>query len=341
MADSRFYSVSGPFTLAELAEAAQADLLDGADGSKQISDIAPLDTAGGDAISFIDNKRYVENFAKTRAGACIAEPKLADRAPSGTSILLSETPYLAFARVARAFYPPPRVEAGISPGATIDALATLGKGCRIDPGAVIGARSEIGERCHIGANAVIGEGVVIGDDCIIGACASLSHSTLGDRVYIYPGARIGQEGFGFASSAAGHLRIPQIGRVIIHDDVEVGANTTIDRGSGSDTIIGAGCMIDNQVQIAHNVHLGRCCVIVSQVGISGSTKLGDFVVCAGQVGFAGHLTIGDGVTLAARAGVIHDLKAGGTYGGLPAVPIMQWRRQTVALARLGRRTAAR
>jgi len=340
MADSRFFSVSGPFTVAELAETAQADLLDGADGSKKITDIAPLEAAGGDAISFIDNKRYIETFTKTRAGACIAAPKLADRAPPGTSILLSETPYLAFARVARAFYPPAEVEAGVSPAATVDATATLGNGCRIDPGAVIGARSKIGERCHIGANAVIGEGIVIGDDCIIGACASLSHSALGDRVYIYPGARIGQDGFGFASSAAGHLRIPQVGRVIIHDDVEVGANTTIDRGSGSDTIIGAGCMIDNQVQIAHNVHLGRCCVIVSQVGISGSTKLGNFVVCAGQVGLAGHLTIGDGVTLAARSGVMHDLEAGKTYGGAPAIPIMQWRRQTVAIAKLGMRRAA-
>ena len=341
MADTRFYSVRGPFTVTELAEIGLCRLREGVDGSKQITDIAPLDAAGGDAISFIDNKRYFETFTKTRAGACIAAPKLADRAPPGTSILVSETPSLAFARVARAFYPPPRVAAGISPGATVDATATLGKGCRIDPGAVIGARSEIGERCHIGVNAVIGEGVVIGDDCIIGACASLSHSILSERVYIHPGARIGQEGFGFASSEAGHLRIPQIGRVIIHDDVEVGANTTIDRGSGSDTIIGAGCKIDNLVQIAHNVHLGRCCVIVSQVGISGSTKLGDFVVCAGQAGFSEHLTIGDGVTLAARAGVIHDLEAGRTYGGAPAVPIMQWRRQTVALTRLGMKTASR
>jgi UDP-3-O-[3-hydroxymyristoyl] glucosamine N-acyltransferase len=338
MADSRFFSVAGPFTVGELAETAQAELPNGVDGSKKITDISPLDAARGDAISFIDNKRYFETFTKTRAGACIASPKLADGAPPGTSILLSETPQLAFARVARAFYPQPRVKAGISPRATIDAMATLGKGCRVDPGAVIGARSEIGGRCHIGANAVIGEGTVVGDDCIIGACASLSHSILGDRVYVHPGASIGQDGFGFVSSAAGHMRIPQIGRVIIHDDVEVGAGTTIDRGSGSDTIIGAGCKIDNLVQIAHNVQLGRCCVIVSQVGISGSTKLGDFVVCAGQAGFADHLTIGDGVTLAARAGVIHDLEAGGTYGGAPAIPVMQWRRQTVALTRLGMRT---
>ena len=155
MADSRFFSVSGPFTVAELAEMAQADLPDGVDGSKQITDIAPLDAAGGDAISFINNKRYFETFTKTRAGACIASPKLADGAPPGTSILLSETPQLAFARVARAFYPQPRVKAGISPRATIDAMATLGKGCRVDPGAVIGARSEIGGRCHIGAIASI------------------------------------------------------------------------------------------------------------------------------------------------------------------------------------------
>ena len=341
MADTRFYSVSGPFTVAELAETAQADLRDGADGSRLIKDIAPLDAAGDDAISFFDNKRYFEFFTKTRAGACIAKPKFADRAPPETSILLSETPSLAFARVARVFYPPPKVEAGISPSAIVDATATLGKECRIDPGAVIGTRCQIGERCHIGANAVIGEGSVVGDDCLIGACASLSHSILGDRVYIHPGARIGQDGFGFTSSEAGHLRIPQIGRVVIHDDVEIGANTTIDRGSGSDTIIGAGCKIDNQVQIAHSVHLGRCCVIVSQVGISGSTKLGDFVACAGQAGFSEHLTIGDGVKLAARAGVINDLEAGRTYGGAPAVPIMDWRRQTVALTRLGMKTPAR
>ena len=166
------------------------------------------------------------------------------------------------------------------------------------------------------------------------AGASLSHCLVGERVMIYPGARIGQEGFGFASGPQGHLRMPHVGRVIIHDDVEIGANTTIDRGSSRDTVIGPGCMIDNLVQIAHNVELGKGCVIVSQVGISGSTKLGDFVVCGGQVGFAGHLTIGDGVELAARAGVMHDLEAGRAYGGVPAVPLVQWKRQLVVLARL-------
>ena len=334
MADPRFISARGPYALAELAEAAEAELKTGADGSIRIVDIAPLDAAESNTISFLDNKRYIEAFTKCRAGACVVHPSLADRAPPGMALLLAEQPYQAFTRVVREFYPPPTVEPGIAPSAVIDPDATLGPGCRIDPGAVIGPRCEIGARCHIGANAVVGAGVVIGDDCIIGACASLSHCLVGERVMIYPGVRIGQEGFGFASGPQGHLRMPHVGRVIIHDDVEIGANTTIDRGSSRDTVIGPGCMIDNLVQIAHNVELGKGCVVVSQVGISGSTTLGDFVVCGGQVGFAGHLTIGYGVELAARAWVTRDLEPGRTYGGFPAVPAAQWKRQAAVLARL-------
>ena len=334
MADPRFISVRGPFALAELAGVAEAELGPGADGSKRIVDIAPLEAAGGDAISFLDNPRYADAFAKSRAGACIVHPRHAERAPPGMALLLAEHPYQAFARVARAFYPPPSVEPGIAPSVAIDPSATLGSGCRVDPGAVIGPRCEIGARCHIGANVVIGTGVVIGDDCIIGACASLSHCVVGERALIGPGARIGQVGFGFASGPEGNLRLPHVGRVVIHDDVDIGANTTIDRGSSRDTVIGPGCVIDNLVQIAHNVQLGRGCVIVAQVGISGSTKLGDFVVCGGQVGLAGHLNIGDRVELAARAGVTRDLEQGRAYGGVPAVPLMQWKRQAAALARL-------
>ncbi len=334
MADPRFISARGPFALSELAKAAHAELAPDADGSMLIVDIAPLEAAQDDTISFLDNKRYVEAFTKSRAGACVVHPSLAERAPPGMALLLDGHPYRAYTRVARLFYPAPAVEPHISPAAMIDPAATLGADCRVDPGAVIAARVEIGARCHIAANAVIGAGVAIGDDCLIGACASLVRCLVGDRVAIGPGARIGQTGFGFASGPEGHERIPHVGRVIIDDDVEIGANTTIDRGSNIDTVIGAGCMIDNSVQIAHNVRLGRGCVIVAQVGISGSTRLGDFVVCGGQVGLAGHLTIGDGAELAARAGVTRDLEGGRTYGGFPAVPAAQWRRQAAALARL-------
>ena len=337
MADPRFFSAQAPFTLAELAEVAGAEPAPDTDRSMKIVDIAPLDAAASDTISFLDNKRYAEAFAKSRAGACIVRPSLAERAPPGMALLFTEQPYQCFARVARAFYPRPVVEPGIAPTAVIDADATLGASCRVEAGAVIGPRCEVGARCHIGANVVVGASVVIGDDCIIGAGASLSHCLMGERVTIYPGARIGQEGFGFASGPQGHLRIPQIGRVIINDDVEIGANTTIDRGSGPDTIIGPGCMIDNLVQIAHNVQLGRGCVIAGQVGISGSTKLGDFVVCGGQVGLAGHLDIGDGVKFAARSGVMRDGEPGRAYGGTPAVPLQQWKRQTIGLARLAQR----
>lgn len=337
MADSRFFSTRGPFSLAELGEIADARCQRAEDGPRKFADIAPLDAAESDSLSFLDNKRYIEAFTKSRAGACIVHPSLADRAPPGMALLLADEPYRAFALVARAFYQRPRAEPAIAPTAIIDSSATLGDDCRVDAGAVIGPNCEIGARCHICANAVIDAGVVIGDDCVIGACASLGYCLIGDRVVIYSGARIGQDGFGFYSGSEGHIRIPQIGRVIVEDDVEIGANTTIDRGSGPDTVVGAGCMIDNLVQIAHNVQLGRGCVIAGQVGISGSTKLGDFVFCGGQVGLAGHVTIGDGVKLAAKTGVMRDIAPGLACAGAPSVPLSQWKRQVVALARLAQR----
>ena len=250
------------------------------------------------------------------------------------ALILSEQPYMAFARVARLFYPAPAFEAGVSPTADVAPDARLGEGCRIDAGAVIGAECIIGARCRVAPNAVIGDGVVVGDDCRIGAGASLSHCLIGDRVMIYPGVRIGQDGFGFASGSAGHVRIPQTGRVIIHDDVEIGANSTVDRGSGPDTIIGAGCMIDNLVQIGHNVQMGRGCVIVAQVGISGSAKLDDFVVIGGQSGIAGHLNVGKGARIGAQSGVMRDVEAGASLVGAPAIPSKAFFRQIATLRRL-------
>ena len=334
MADPRFFTVHGPFTLNELAAAAGAEIGEGADGDRLFTDVAALDSAGGSDVSFLDNKKYVEAFTRSSAGACIVDPAYAGRAPRGMALLLSAKPYRGYARVARMFYPVAEPEAGVSRAAHVDPEATIGEGCRIEAGAVISRRAKIGSRTVIRANAVIGEGVVVGDDTEIGACASLSHCVVGSRVVIYPGVRIGQQGFGFAMDSEGHVAVPQLGRVIIHDDVEIGANSTIDRGAGPDTVVGQGTMIDNLVQIAHNVQMGRGCVIVAQAGISGSTRLGDFVVLGGQVGLTGHLSIGDGAMIAGQSGVVRDVAPGEKIGGSPAVPISQWHRQTVALQRL-------
>ena len=210
----------------------------------------------------------------------------------------------------------------------------------VDPTAQIGAfvcieeRVRIGPGCRVGPYASIAEGVVVDEDCRIGAHVSISHALLGARVCIHPGARIGQEGFSFARTKTGYLTIPQLGRVLIEDDVEIGANTTIDRGSVQDTVIGAGSRLDNLVQIGHNVRLGRCCVIVAQVGISGSTVLGDFVQVGGQAAMAGHLHIGDGAQIGAQAGVISDAPAGAVLLGSPAQPRHQFFRQVATLKRM-------
>jgi UDP-3-O-[3-hydroxymyristoyl] glucosamine N-acyltransferase len=336
MADPRFFANTGPFTLGELARRSGAELGAGADAGKRITDVAPLDSAGPEHISFLDNRKYAGAFATSRAGACLVHPTLAARAPAGMALLLAADPYRAYAKVAQAFYPIAAPEPWVSPAAVVDPEAALGEGCRVEPGAVIGARAEIGNRCLIGPNVVIGIGVVVGDDCMIGAGATVSHALIGDRVNIYPGARIGQDGFGFAMGPEGHLKVPQLGRVVIADDVEIGANTTIDRGAGPDTVIGAGCMIDNLVQIGHNVQIGRGCVIVAQAGISGSTKIDDFAALGGQAGLTGHLRIGAGARISAQAGVMRDVPAGATVAGSPAVPSKEFYRQVARLGRLAR-----
>ena len=326
MADPRFFNNSGPFTLARLAEVAGAQLADGADPERLIRDVAPLEQAGVEDLAFLDNTKYRASFRASSAGACVTKPQFADEAPDGMALLLSDNPYKAYALIAQALYPRPSIEAGIAASAVVDPAATVSAEAEIGPGAVIEADAEIGDRCRIGPNAVIRRGVVIGEDSDIGAGATLSHCLVGRRVRIYTGVRIGQDGFGFAIDPAGHVTVPQLGRVIIEDHVEIGANTTIDRGAGPDTVIGQGSMIDNLVQIGHNVEVGPGSVIVAQAGISGSTKLGRLVVLAGQAGLAGHLTVGDGARVGAQSGVMRDVPAGEDVFGSPAMPSRQyWR----------------
>ena len=334
MADPRFFSVAGPFTVAEIAQRIGAEIAGAAARERALHDVAPLETASERDLSFLDNRRYVEQFRTTRAGAVIVNAKLAADAPKDATLLVTPQPYRAYALAAQAFYPEPAPVPGIAPSAAIDATAKLGEGCAVAHNVVIGPAAEIGRRCAIGANTVIGAAVVLGDDVRVGANATLSHCVLGSRVRIYPGVRIGQDGFGFAPDPGAPIKVPQLGRVVIGDDVEVGANSTIDRGAGPDTIIGSGTMIDNLVQIGHNVQIGRGCVLVAQVGISGSTRLGDYVMIGGQGGLTGHLTIGAGARIGAQAGVMRDVAPGEAVLGSPAMPIKEFHYLTAYIRRL-------
>jgi UDP-3-O-[3-hydroxymyristoyl] glucosamine N-acyltransferase len=337
--DPRFFARSGPHPLAAVAAAAGAEVPDGdaAAAASLLHGIAPLQSAGPDDVSFLDNRRYADALAATQAGAVIVHPDMAARVPPGTCALLAREPYVGWARVAALFHPVPPVRPGVHRSAVVDPEAVVDPSAEIGPLAVIGARAEIGARCRIGAAAVIGDGVVLGADCRVGAHASVSHALIGARVTLHPGARIGQDGFGFATTASGFLTVPQVGRVVLEDDVEIGANSTIDRGSTQDTVIGAGSRLDNLVQIGHNVRLGRCCVVVAQAGISGSTVVEDFVMIGGQAGLTGHLHIGRKARLGAQAGIMADVPAGADVVGSPAMPVREFFRQVATLRRLATR----
>ena len=334
LGDARFFRRSGPYSLAVVANAARGvvdelELL--------LQGVAPLQTAGRNEVSFLDNRRYASALDRTSAGAVIVHPDMAARVPVGTMAIRTTEPYAAWARVAALFYPMRPDSPGIHPSAVVAEGASVDPSAEIGPLSVVEAGAEIGAGCRIGPCVVIGAGVIVGRDCRIGAHASLSYAILGARVYVYPGARIGQEGFGFARTDDGFLTVPQLGRVILEDDVEVGANSTIDRGSSRDTVIGAGSRLDNLVQIGHNVILGRCCVIVAQVGISGSTVLEDYVRVGGQAAMAGHLRIGQHAEIGAQAGVISDIAPGAKMLGSPAQPKNEFFRQIASLKKMAKK----
>ena len=340
MTDDRFFPRHGPFSLGEIALKAQLDAPAGAACSLMMRGIAPLDRAEPDELSVFCDVHQADAFAATRAGAVVTTAKLAERPHNGTSLLVARDPRYVFAVAGLMFYPRCCGESGIHAAAQVHPDAVVSEGCRIDAGAVIGPGVRLGANCHIGANAVLGAGVEIGSGSTVGSNASISHALIGANVRIGAGAVIGGEGFGVVLGPGGLMCSAQIGRVIIGDNVRIGGNCTIDRGAMGDTVIGAGSMFDNLVQVAHNVRIGRNCIFAGQSGIAGSTTIGDNVMVGGAVSIADHLAIGSNVRIAGKSGVARDVGDGETIGGYPAVPVRQWHRQTNFLLRAIRRPEA-
>ncbi|MDX2289514.1 MAG: UDP-3-O-(3-hydroxymyristoyl)glucosamine N-acyltransferase [Hyphomicrobiaceae bacterium] len=339
-----FFDLAGPFSVAAIAAAVGAEVpaaFAGQASEVMLASVKPLAEAGPGDVTFLDNRKYAHQLAGTRAGACLVLPAIAELVPAATIPLVMAKPYRGFALALALFYPSSLWPQGASPVAgvgAIDPSAQFEDGVMIEPGVVIGPEVRIGRGSRIAAGAVIGRRVHIGRGSYIGAQSTLMHCLVGDRVTIHAGVRIGQDGFGFAMGRDGHLKVPQVGRVIIQDDVEIGANSAIDRGALKDTVIGEGSKIDNLVQIGHNVVLGRHCVIVAQTGIAGSAELGDFVVMGGQSGLVGHIKVGDGAQIAGGSHAKDNVPAGARMGGTPARPLKQWARELATLTRLAARS---
>ncbi len=339
-----FFERSEPLSLAEIAALTGAVLADLSLAERRIEGLAVLDAAGPRHLTFVDGPKYLPQLETCHAGACFVSARLEQRVPARTAALRVADPYRAFVTVARMAHPdalrPASIfqDADVSAQAVVHPTARLEDGVIVDPLAVIGAGAQIGQDTVICAGAVIGPNVTIGRSCSIGPHATIICSMLGNNVIVHPGCRIGQDGYGFVPGPKGHIKIPQTGRVIVQSDVEIGANTTIDRGALRDTVIGEGTKIDNLVQIAHNVTIGRHCIIVSQVGLSGSTTIGDGVALGARVGTNNHVTIGDGAQIAATSIVHGDVPPGAKYGGTPAKPVKQWFREMMLIERLAKGT---
>jgi len=341
-----FWSPAGPFPLSELAAHTGAQIPEDFESKagKLIATVKALDDACNQDVSFFENRKYLAALRETQAGAIFLTAQNAKHAPAHAVPLLSKDPYRSFAKSLELFFPDagfPKVASAAAAGtALIDPSARIEEGAVIEAGAIIGPEAQIGRGTRIAAGAVAGYRVAIGRDCYVGPGASITHALIGNRVILHAGVRIGQDGFGFAMGTAGHYKVRQTGRVIIQDDVEIGANATIDRGALKDTIIGEGTKIDNLVQIAHNVVIGRHCVIAAQTGISGSTILEDFVAMGGQCGTVGHIRIGAGAQIGAQSGIASDIPRGERWGGYPAKPMSSWAREVALLKRLTRRKAS-
>lgn len=341
MSKHGFFQSATSLTVADCIAICGASAQGSPDLTHIVRDIAPIELAGPEDVSFVADRKFAAALETARAGVVLTTARFAPRAAEGVAVLVCDKPYEAFIRIAHRLYPqslrPTSLygATGIAPHATVHPSATLGNGVTVDPGAMIGPGAEIGPGALIGPNAVIGPKVRIGSDCAIGGNVTIVNAVLGDRVIIHPGTQIGQDGYGYVSDAGGHTKVPQIGAVVIHDDVEIGANCAIDRGGMRDTVIGQGTKIDNLCQIGHNCVIGRHCIIVAQCGLSGSATLGDFVVLGARVGVIPHIRIGDRAMLAARSSPIEDVPAGETWGGSPAKPIKQFFRELAAIKKLG------
>lgn len=338
MADARFFENHGPFTIAQIAAICGGDVARAEDPNAMIGDTSSLTLAKpGDVSFFLNPRKFQKELDATKAAVVILHPDHVDRAPDHVALITASNPHKAYALVVQNFYPPKAEGSGISPAAHIDPTAELEDGVSVAPGVVIEAGVKVGAGTSIGPNSVIRENVQIGRNCRIDALVSISHALIGDKVILHPGVRIGQAGFGFAIDMEGHVMLPQLGRVLVQDRCNFGANSCIDRGAVEDTVIGEGTFLDNLVQIGHNCQVGRHCVMSGQVGISGSVVIEDYCVLGGKAGVANHVRIGLGSQVGGMSGVMSDVPPGSRYLGLPAQDAREFMKQVATLKRLAKK----